>query len=133
MPKKSKKQYRKIQEPDATIRPVTPEDTWCRFQQYENIDENAPYGHLITIPNYKNGMEIDINGYVIKTRLFKGTLYLQVRLCTHPKEGDRYCLKIHKTYAKRTKHKKGTRYINIQNAGKSKKAKFLKKVVAPQA
>lgn len=131
MPKKSKKQYRKIQEADATIRPVTLEDTWCHFQKYENVDENAPYGHIIMIPNYKNGMKIDINGYVIKSRLFKGTLYLQVRLCTQPKEGDRYCLRIYKNHAKRTKHRKGKRYINITNTGKSKKAKFLKKV-APQ-
>lgn len=114
-------------------RPVTRDDKWCskwcRFPdpKYEGkLNPRAPYGYLVIIPSYSNGMELDVEGYIIKSRLFKGTLFLQVATGkTNFASGRNYCTEIktrqfiRKNGRKRSK-KATARFLNIRNLDKNK-------------
>ena len=65
---------------DFGIRPVTKEDKWCRFlTKFEGeLNSEAPYGYLVTIPKYFDGMELELEGRIIKNRLCDGNLLLQI-------------------------------------------------------
>lgn len=110
-------------------RPVTRDDKWCRFPdpKYERkLNPRAPYGYLVVIPSYSNGMELDVQGYIIKSRLFKGTLFLQVATSkTNFVSGRNYCTEIKtRQFVKkngRKRSKKATaRFLNIRNLDKNK-------------
>ena len=133
MAKKAKRKERQLKAQnhytrnDFEVRPVTKNDKWCRFQSRFKSQPNpeAPYGYLVTIPNYFNGMELDLNGYVIKSRLFMGTLYLQVATGkNYLGDGRNYCTTIHsrqyikKNGKKKRSRKATTRFLNIRNLAK---------------
>ena len=109
------------------MRPVNKDDKWYKFQNRfkSQPSPEAPYDYLVTIPNYFNGMELDLNGYVIKSRLFMGTLYLQVATGkNYLSDGRNYCTTIHsRQYVKKNGKKKRskkttTRFLNIRNLAK---------------
>ena len=60
---------------DFEVRPVTKEDKWCHFEEGPN--KEAPYGYIISIPNYSKRMNLNLNGIIVRTRLFKKVWYLQ--------------------------------------------------------
>lgn len=62
------------------VRPVTKKDKWCRFlTRFESkFNNEAPYGYLVTIPNYFDGMELELNGHIIKNCLCDEVLLLQI-------------------------------------------------------
>ena len=114
---------------DFEERPVTRDDKWCRFPnpKYEGkLNPKAPYGYLVVIPSYSNGMELDVKGYIIKSRLFKGTLFLQVaRGKTNLGSGRDYCTEIKtrqyiKKNGKKRSKKATARFLNIRNLNKKK-------------
>ena len=83
MSKKAKKKAKNQSErtDSIEIRPVTKADRWCRFKSrltQEQLQSEAPYGYVVTIPKYRNGMGLDVDGIIIKDKVFKGQLYLQV-------------------------------------------------------
>lgn len=71
-PKKHKKYTRE----DLNIRPVTPKDTWCVFSRYPN--PKAPYGYVVSIPNYSKDMELDLKGTIVRTKLIRRVWHLQI-------------------------------------------------------
>lgn len=102
-------------------RPVTRDDKWCRFPdpKYEGkLNPRAPYGYLVIIPSYSNGMELDVEGYIIKSRLFKKTLFLQVVMATTLGNGRRYSTEIYTGNLTRKKRKSRSEFLNIRNLNK---------------
>ena len=65
-----------------TIRPATKQDKWCRFHSElaRKINDEAPYGYVVVIPNYRSKAHtgLDFYGKVIRTKVHNGSLYLQV-------------------------------------------------------
>ena len=104
-------------------RPVTKSDKWCRFKsrlKESELYSEAPYGYIVVVPNYYDWMHLDINGIIIKSKLFKGQLYLQVI-----RKGNRDYLTRVKTMegmkkrkGKRKSKKVIFRYMNIRNLDK---------------
>lgn len=90
----------------GTIKPVNREnksDKWCKFMKGSNKckDIDAPYGCIISIPNepWVSGIVLNLNGYVIRWRLYKNMIQLQlVTTPQYEKDGRRY--KIDKVYTK---------------------------------
>ena len=99
------------------IRPVTKQDKWCRFHSdlARKINEEAPYGYVVIIPNYKAKAYIDLEFYgkVIRTKICNKTLYLQVSATR--KAIEEYMKKIYvinfrrQSINKKVKTKKGKR------------------------
>lgn len=73
--KDSKKCYTRS---DFEIRPVTKDDKWCKFRKDENPNPEAPYGWIMEIPNYRDGMKIEPFGCVVRSKVFQKTLMLQI-------------------------------------------------------
>ncbi len=68
---------------DFEVRPVTLDDKWCNFKK--GTDLNAPYGYIVKIPNPSKKMQLSL-GCIVKSKLIKNTLYLQVVDSLHPLE-----------------------------------------------
>ena len=69
------KQHRIYTRKDLKIRPVTRNDKWCIFTRYPN--PNAPYGYIVSIPNYSKNMELDLKGTIVRTKLIRKVWHLQ--------------------------------------------------------
>lgn len=95
---------------DFEVRPVTRNDKWCHLKKGK--DPNAPYGYIITIPNYTNKMRLSL-GCIIRSRLFKNTLYLQVVDSIHPSEYT--SSELRRTHSG-NKHRKEDKYLNISRS-----------------
>ena len=63
---------------DFRVRPVTKEDGWCRFTDYKAPLNSAPYGWVVFIPNYRHGMVLSLDGHILRRKLTKNGLYVQV-------------------------------------------------------
>ena len=63
---------------DSEIRPVTKDDKWCKFRKDENPNPEAPYGWIMVIPDFCDGMKIEPSGYVVRSKVFQKTLMLQI-------------------------------------------------------
>ena len=63
-----------------TIRPVTKQDKWCRFHSdlARKMNDEAPFGYVVTIPKWYHKLGFMFKGKVLRTKLYKKTLYLQV-------------------------------------------------------
>ena len=126
MSKKAKKKAKNQSErtDSIEIRPVTKADRWCRFKSrltQEQLQSEAPYGYVVTIPKYRNGMGLDVDGIIIKDKVFKGQLYLQVimRKSRNYMTAVKTVPGVKRKNKKRKKSKKATfRYMNIVNLDK---------------
>ena len=122
--KQQKKAQNQFKRTDFEVRPVTKADKWCRFRlrlKEEDLKIEAPYGYIVVIPNYYNGMELNVDGIIIKNRLFKGQLYLQI--ITKRSRNYSTIVKtipgVKRKNKKRKQSKKVTlRYMNIRNLDK---------------
>lgn len=122
--KQQKKAQNQFKRTDFEVRPVTKADKWCRFRlrlKEEDLHIEAPYGYIVVIPNYYNGMELNVDGIIIKNRLFKGQLYLQI--ITKRSRNYSTIVKtipgVKRKNKKRKQSKKVTlRYMNIRNLDK---------------
>ena len=120
--KKAKNQSKRTD--SIEIRPVTKADRWCRFKSrltQEQLQSEAPYGYVVTIPKYRNGMGLDVDGIIIKDKVFKGQLYLQVimRKSRNYMTAVKTVPGVKRKNKKRKKSKKATfRYMNIVNLDK---------------
>ena len=122
--KQQKKAQNQFKRTDFEVRPVTKADKWCRFRlrlKEEDLRIEAPYGYIVVIPNYYNGMELNVDGIIIKNRLFKGQLYLQI--ITKRSRNYSTIVKtipgVKRKNKKRKQSKKVTlRYMNIRNLDK---------------
>ncbi len=122
--KQQKKAQNQFKRTDFEVRPVTKADKWCRFRlrlKEEDLQIEAPYGYIVVIPNYYNGMELNVDGIIIKNRLFKGQLYLQI--ITKRSRNYSTIVKtipgVKRKNKKRKQSKKVTlRYMNIRNLDK---------------
>lgn len=102
-------------------RPVTKDDKWCKFPDpnyEEKLDPSAPYGYLVVIPSYCHGMELDLDGYIIKSRLFKKTLFLQVVMATPRGNGRRYSTEIYAGKLTKKRRRARSEFLNIRNLNK---------------
>ncbi len=68
-------------------KPVERTDSWCKFYDFESAkkrpaDPNVPWGYVMTIPNYRDGMEIEPEGYVVRTKLCKAKKLLLLQVVT---------------------------------------------------
>lgn len=126
MSKKAKKKAKNQSErtDSIEIRPVTKVDRWCRFKSrltQEQLQSEAPYGYVVTIPKYRNGMGLEVDGIIIKDKVFKGQLYLQVimRKSRNYMTAVKTVPGVKRKNKKRKKSKKTTfRYMNIVNLDK---------------
>ena len=111
------KKEQKAENDIYSIRTVTKQDKWCRFHSdlARKMNEEAPYGYVVIIPNYKAKAYIDLEFYgkVIKTMICNKTLYLQVSATR--KAIEEYMKKIYvinfrkQSINKKVKTKKGKR------------------------
>ena len=106
---------------DFEVRPVTKEDKWCRFlTRFEGkLNSEAPYGYLVTVPKYFDGMELELEGRIIKNRLCDGNLLLQII-----KDEKNLCnaLYVIRMYSNNSKSK----YLNICNLKKVRPIRYCK-------
>lgn len=115
--KKEQKEERDI----YNIRPVTNQDKWCRFHSdlARKMNDEAPFGYVVIIPNYKAKVHIDLEFYgkVIRTKICNKTLYFQVSATR--KDIEEYMKNIYVINIKRE---------SINKKVKTKKGKRNKKV-----
>lgn len=82
MARRSKKQQQsnRFSLLDCDVRPVTKADKWCRHRMPEGDVGNAPFGYVVTIPYCpnKNTVLDNVDGYIVRTKKYKGNLLLQV-------------------------------------------------------
>lgn len=95
---------------DFEVRPVSLKDKWCKLKK--GTDKNAPYGYIIVIPNCSKKMYLSLNGCIVKSRLFKNTLYLQV-VESQKHNDDEYALCQIKRAHSGNKMKKTDKFLNI--------------------
>jgi hypothetical protein len=101
---------------EIEIRPATIEDKWCKFKTVLGDDANnsiTPYGWVVVVSGYYNWMQLDMEGIVVRSRLYKGKLYLQ--LVTDKRKNYVVILKEIPEHAVTGKKKY---YLNIQNLDK---------------
>lgn len=125
---------------DFNVRPVTKDDKWCKKEKQRMIngkiipvikDPKAPQGYLVTIPFALSfdSIILDLNGIIIKSKLYKGDLLLQVYPnASHPKRIYKIVTKTIKISKKRQNFKVKAytyrRFINICNVGKTPLYKY---------
>ncbi|MDO4282006.1 MAG: hypothetical protein Q4D02_00025 [Clostridia bacterium] len=122
---------------DFKVRIVTKDDKWCRKAKQRmikgrltpvTIDPKAPQGYLVTIPSAINcnNMLLNLDGVIIKSRLYNGDLLLQVQP-TGKHKPRIYKIVVKTTEVKKTrtsrtytqfKKKVYRRFINICNMDK---------------
>lgn len=95
---------------DFEVRPATLDDKWCNFKK--GTDPNAPYGYIVKIPNYSKKMRLSL-GCIVKSKLFKNTLYLQVVDSIHRSE---YMASELKRVHSGKKKKKEDKFLNISRS-----------------
>ena len=92
---------------DFETRLVTDEDKWCTHKLnpslYQEFQNYSPYGSIVIIPEYYDGMLLELDGCIIKSKFDKkGILYLQVieayRCWAMVDEYPQYMIRIDKEY-----------------------------------
>ena len=64
-----------------TIRPVTKNDKWCWFRKKKARGgqiTSIPYGEILTVEYFKDSFLIKPNGYIVRSKVINGILYLQI-------------------------------------------------------
>lgn len=64
-----------------TIRPVTKNDKWCWFRKKNTRGgkiTSIPYGEILTVEYFKDSFLIKPNGYIVRSKVINGILYLQI-------------------------------------------------------
>ena len=123
MAKRKRTKREMLQNHEVMMWPVTADDKWCRFKSRltrEQINSQAPYGYVIVIPYYYDHMRLDIiDGSIVKCRLFKGELYLQVVSNGDLDKDYATLIKVSENCSKKRKSKK-QKYLNIRNYNKQR-------------
>ena len=106
---------------DCEIRPVKETDKWCRHG-LSPVEDDAPWGYVVTIPYVPNLSMIleNVDGHIIRVKKHCGKLLLQV---VKKNFAPKYGIKSYEGYeanvGKKRRKKKNNRILNIRNFRKS--------------
>lgn len=93
-------------------------DYWCRYTH--TYTSSIPFGYVIIIKEIKDGMHIDVPGFIVRSKLIQKKLHLQVVMIPDKPIENHYLITVESRNCKRRKggKKHKTDFINIKNMNK---------------
>ncbi len=102
----------KFESHSVSVQAVTEGDTWCRHKYTCHSTPKEPWGHIVTFPIPSENMDIDVHGFIVRTKRKGKSLLLQVVPCD---SAPKYAIRVWSKHVSGFGDQKPFKVLNIRN------------------